>query len=80
MGDADDHLEDCGGGEARDYRYNTVLAEELAKVNAALSSCLGIHTDIVAPYLVDPTTEWQKRRRLPGFCLHRCPLSFPLLV
>ncbi|WP_373429221.1 acyl-CoA dehydrogenase family protein [Streptomyces sp. V4I23] len=60
--------EEYGGGEARDYRYNTVLAEELAKVNAALSSCLGIHTDIVAPYLVDLTTEWQKRRWLPGFC------------
>ncbi|MER6617715.1 acyl-CoA dehydrogenase family protein [Streptomyces xantholiticus] len=60
--------EEYGGGEARDYRYNTVLAEELAKVTAALSSCLGIHTDIVAPYLVDLTTEWQKRRWLPGFC------------
>ncbi|HET6625097.1 MAG TPA: acyl-CoA dehydrogenase family protein [Nocardioidaceae bacterium] len=57
-----------GGSEARDYRYNAVLAEELSKVTAALSSCFGIHADIVAPYLVDLTTEEQKQRWLPKFC------------
>lgn len=60
--------EEYGGSEARDYRYNAVLAEELSKVTAALSSCLGIHADIVAPYLADLTTEEQKHRWLPGFC------------
>ncbi len=57
-----------GGSAAGDYRFNAVLGEELAKVNAALSSCFGIHFDIVAPYLVDLTTEEQKHRWLPGFC------------
>ncbi|MBT2396360.1 acyl-CoA dehydrogenase family protein [Streptomyces sp. ISL-100] len=57
-----------GGSEAGDYRYNAVLAEELSKVGAALASCLGIHFDIVAPYLADLTTEEQKQRWLPGFC------------
>jgi alkylation response protein AidB-like acyl-CoA dehydrogenase len=57
-----------GGSEAGDYRFNAVLAEELSKVTAALSSCFGIHADIVAPYLVDLCTEEQKQRWLPDFC------------
>jgi alkylation response protein AidB-like acyl-CoA dehydrogenase len=60
--------EEYGGSAAGDYRYNAVLAEELSKVTAALSSCFGIHADIVAPYLVDLTTEEQKQRWLPRFC------------
>ena len=53
---------------AGDYRFNAVLTEELAKVNMALPSCVGIHADIVAPYLVHLTTDEQKKRWLPGFC------------
>ena len=60
--------EQYGGSEAGDYRFNAVLTEELAKVNMALPSCLGIHADIVAPYLVHLTTEEQRQRWLPGFC------------
>ncbi len=33
-----------------------------------LPSCVGIHADIVAPYLVHLTTEEQKKRWLPSFC------------
>jgi alkylation response protein AidB-like acyl-CoA dehydrogenase len=60
--------DEYGGSEADDYRFNAVLTEELAKVNMALPSCVGIHADIVAPYLVHLTTEEQKQRWLPGFC------------
>ncbi len=60
--------EQYGGSEAGDYRYNAVLTEELAKVNMALASCVGIHADIVAPYLVHLTTEEQRERWLPKFC------------
>jgi len=60
--------EEYGGSEAGDYRFNAVLTEELAKVNMALPSCVGIHADIVAPYLVHLTTADQKRRWLPPFC------------
>ena len=60
--------EQYGGSEAGDYRFNAVLTEELAKVNMALPSCVGIHADIVAPYLVHLTTEEQRERWLPGFC------------
>ncbi len=58
--------EEYGGAGAGDYRFNAVLMEELSKVNAALSSCVGIHADIVAPYLVELTTEEQRKRWLPG--------------
>src|SRR5688572_9265146 len=59
--------EQYGGSEAGDYRFNAVLIEELAKVNMTLPSCVGIHADIVAPYLVHLTNEEQRERWLPGF-------------
>lgn len=58
--------EQYGGGEAGDYRFNAVLLEECAKVNASLASCMGIHADIVPPYLIELTTEEQRKRWLPG--------------
>jgi alkylation response protein AidB-like acyl-CoA dehydrogenase len=60
--------EQYGGMAAGDYRFNAVLTEELAAVNMALPSCVGIHSDIVAPYLVHLTTAEQRERWLPGFC------------
>src|SRR4051794_4786557 len=54
-----------GGSEAGDYRFNAVLTEELAKVNMTLPSCVGIHSDIVVPYLVHLTNEEQRQRWLP---------------
>lgn len=57
-----------GGGEARDYRFNAVLTEELARASLATASSLGIHFDVCAPYLVQLTTDDQKQRWLPGFC------------
>lgn len=60
--------EEYGGGGADDWRFTVVVAEELSKVSAALSSCIGIHSDVVAPYLVELTTPEQKARWLPGFC------------
>lgn len=58
--------EEYGGVGAGDYRFNAVLFEELSHVNAALGSCLGIHADITAPYLVELGTDEQKQRWLPG--------------
>ena len=59
--------EQFGGAEAGDYRFNAVLTEEMAKVNMALASCVGIHADIVAPYLVHLTNDEQKARWLPKY-------------
>lgn len=60
--------EQYGGSEADDYRFNAVLTAELAKVSVGLSSCFGIHYDVVAPYLVELTTSEQRERWLPAFC------------
>ncbi|MFC5907955.1 acyl-CoA dehydrogenase family protein [Streptacidiphilus monticola] len=59
--------EEYGGGGVRDFRYNAVLDEEVARAGA---SGLGftLHNDVVAPYLLELATEEQKRRWLPGFC------------
>lgn len=57
--------EEFGGAEVADYRFNAVMAEELAKFNAATSSCFGIHSDITAPYIVALGTQEQKERWLP---------------
>ncbi|GGR46241.1 long-chain-acyl-CoA dehydrogenase [Nocardioides luteus] len=58
--------EEYGGAGAEDFRFNAVLAEELAKIGAAYPTCVGIHSDITAPYLVRLGTEEQKQRWLPG--------------
>ena len=60
--------EEYGGNLAGDYRFNAVSAEEMSRVSASVSSCLGIHADVVAPYLRDLCTEEQKQRWLPRFC------------
>ena len=60
--------EEYGGTGVNDPRYSLILAEELSKVAFAYSSCVGIHSDCVAPYLVDLCTPEQKQRWLPGFC------------
>ena len=57
-----------GGAGVNDPRFPLVLAEELSKLAFAYSSCVGIHTDCVAPYLVDLGTAEQKQRWLPRFC------------
>ena len=58
--------EEYGGAGAEDFRFNAVLAEELGKIGAAYPTCVGIHSDITAPYLVRLGTEEQKQRWLPG--------------
>jgi alkylation response protein AidB-like acyl-CoA dehydrogenase len=60
--------EEFGGNPSGDFRFNAVLAEELAKVSAALASTITIHTDVVVPYLIGLCTDDQKARWLPRFC------------
>lgn len=58
--------EEFGGAGAGDYRFNAVCAEEISAFNAAASSCMGIHSDVCPPYIVDLGTEEQKQRWLPA--------------
>ncbi|MEU3538382.1 acyl-CoA dehydrogenase family protein [Streptomyces paromomycinus] len=59
--------EEYGGGGSPDFRYAAVLAEEFTRAGAA-GLAVGLHNDIVGPYLTQLATEEQKRRWLPGFC------------
>jgi alkylation response protein AidB-like acyl-CoA dehydrogenase len=58
--------EQFGGGGVKDFRYNCVVTEEVIRVGA---SGIGftLHNDVVAPYLLDLTTDEQKERWLPPF-------------
>lgn len=61
--------EDYGGAGVDDYRYSTIIAEELARIGAmSVATGIGLHNDIVLPYLLAYTTEEQKRRWLPQMC------------
>ncbi|SDN60877.1 acyl-CoA dehydrogenase family protein [Allokutzneria albata] len=62
-----DMPEEHGGGGQRDFRFNTVLGEELVGCGAT-GLGFGLHTDVVGPYLRELATEEQKARWLPGFC------------
>ncbi len=59
--------EEYGGGGVSDFRYNTIVTEE---VTAGRYSGLGfaLHNDVAAPYLIRLATEEQKQRWLPRFC------------
>jgi alkylation response protein AidB-like acyl-CoA dehydrogenase len=57
-----------GGTGVADHRFVVVLCEELARSSLALASSIGIQVDLVAPYLLQLTTDTQKERWLPGFC------------
>ncbi|MFE4450720.1 acyl-CoA dehydrogenase family protein [Streptomyces sp. NPDC056796] len=59
--------EEYGGGGTTDFRYSAVLAEEFTRAGVA-GLALGLHNDIVGPYLTGLGTREQKRRWLPGFC------------
>jgi alkylation response protein AidB-like acyl-CoA dehydrogenase len=60
--------EKYGGAATEDHRFVMLFCEELARSSLALASSLGIHVDVVAPYLLELTTDEQKDRWLPGFC------------
>jgi len=58
--------EEYGGGGTRDFRFNAVIGEELTRAGAS-GVGFTLHNDVVAPYLLDLTTDEQKRRWLPPF-------------
>ncbi|MFE3068342.1 acyl-CoA dehydrogenase family protein [Streptomyces sp. NPDC059247] len=59
--------EEYGGGGNPDFRYAAVLAEEFTRAGTP-GLAIGLHNDIIGPYLTSLGTEEQKRRWLPGFC------------
>jgi alkylation response protein AidB-like acyl-CoA dehydrogenase len=59
--------EEYGGAGTKDFRYNTIIDEEIMRVGAT-GLGFGLHNDVVLPYLMDLTNDEQKQRWLPGFC------------
>ncbi|MFD7612645.1 acyl-CoA dehydrogenase family protein [Streptomyces sp. NPDC059828] len=59
--------EEYGGGGTTDFRYSAVLAEEFTRAGVA-GLAVGLHNDVIGPYLTSLATDEQKRRWLPGFC------------
>src|SRR3978361_2296470 len=62
-----DQDERFGGGGVREFRYNPVLDQALARSGAS-GVGFGLHNDVVSPSLRDLATDEQKQRWLPGFC------------
>ena len=52
------------GGQGADFLYSAILIEEMARAGAT-GPTFYLHSDIVAPYLVDFGTEAQKAKWLP---------------
>jgi alkylation response protein AidB-like acyl-CoA dehydrogenase len=61
--------EEYGGSGVDDFSYSAIIAEETARVGAASAGAgIGLHNDIVLPYLMAYATPEQKRRWLPRMC------------
>jgi alkylation response protein AidB-like acyl-CoA dehydrogenase len=60
---------ELGGGDTTDYRFRTVLCEELALAGAAsLNSGFSLQDDVAIPYVLRLGTAEQHRRWLPRMC------------
>lgn len=57
--------EEYGGGGVEDFRFNAVIAEEIARAGV-VSFGINLHNDICIPYFVRYANDEQKRRWLPG--------------
>ncbi len=55
-----------GGAGIDDFRFNTVIDEEVAYAGVA-GDGFTMENDIIAPYLIEHATEEQRVRWLPGF-------------
>ncbi len=56
-----------GGGGVKDFRYNVIIGHEVVRVGGS-GVGFTLHNDVVAPYLLNLTTDEQKDRWLPQFC------------
>jgi alkylation response protein AidB-like acyl-CoA dehydrogenase len=61
--------EEYGGVGVSDFGYSAIVAEELARAGVSSAGMgMGLHNDIVLPYLLRYATEEQKQRWLPRMC------------
>ena len=59
--------EEYGGGGTSDFRFNQVIAEELAAAGIGGAGLgMTLHNDVTTPYFLETCNDEQKRRWLPG--------------
>ncbi|WP_420450622.1 acyl-CoA dehydrogenase family protein [Ilumatobacter sp.] len=59
--------EEFGGGGSRDFRFNAVLNEEIARAGIGGGGMgMMLHNDITTPYFIEYCTDEQRERWLPG--------------
>lgn len=57
--------EEYGGGGVADFRFNAIIAEEVAHAGV-MSFGINLHNDVCVPYFLRYADEVQRRRWLPG--------------
>lgn len=63
--------EELGGAGIDDFRFNAIVDEEIAYLNAA-TDAFALVNDIVAPYLLDLTNDEQRERWIPAVTTGDC--------
>lgn len=64
-----DAPEALGGSDVRDFRYKSVIAEELCAIGAhSLLSSISLQNDVILPYLIDDASSEQQEKYIPGCC------------
>ena len=58
-------VDEAYGGLGVDFSYGVIIGEEMERVGAGLTG-VGLHNDIVVPYIESFGNEEQKKRWLPG--------------
>ena len=59
--------EQYGGGGTSDFRYNLIIAEEIANAGVqGTGAMVTLHNDVCTPYFLELTNDEQKQRWLPG--------------
>jgi acyl-CoA dehydrogenase len=66
-----------GGANIRDFRFNSVITEEVTYAAVAGDGFM-LENDIIAPYLIDHTNDEQKQRWLPGFTCGRLVVAIAM--
>ncbi len=61
-------LDEEYGGAGVGFEYSVIIGEELSKVDVGFAVGVGVHGDIIVPYIASYGTEEQKRKWLPGCC------------
>lgn len=59
--------EEYGGGGVKDFRYNSVINEEIQLAGVVGSGmCITLHNDVCLPYFINYCNEEQAERWMPG--------------